>query len=115
MGRYLPQAGFVWARAGANGLKSWSNPRRCPNWARTGQTGLAHSNPTRAPARLPIWVMTVAPNAVIRSTSGIEIHEIRRFQVGPLTFKIQSPKLSLAPQLSVSLVCGMPFARQVFG
>ena len=55
---YGPRAGFVRVRAGSLGwpgrapVKSCSNPSqlpvRCPDWARTGLTGLARSNPGRA-------------------------------------------------------------------
>ncbi len=46
------------ARAGPYQIhvQSRSNPARCPDWARTGQTVLAHSNPARAPVGLAIWV-----------------------------------------------------------
>ena len=37
-------------------VQAQSNPVRFPDWARTGQTGLARSNPVRAPAGLAIWV-----------------------------------------------------------
>ena len=53
---YGPQAGFVWAHdfeASPRRLDSVS--RHCPDWARTGQTGLARSNLARAPAGLAIW------------------------------------------------------------
>ncbi len=36
-------------------VQAQSNPAGCPDWARTRQAGLAHSNPARAPAGLAIW------------------------------------------------------------
>ncbi len=50
------------ARAGPGQIpvQAQSNPACCPDWARTGQTGLARSNPARAPAGLAIWVLATA-------------------------------------------------------
>ena len=45
------------ARAGPDQIpvQAQANPVRCPDWARTRQTGHARTNPTRASAGLAIW------------------------------------------------------------
>ncbi len=47
------------ARAGPAQIpvQARSNPVGCPDWVRTGQAGLARSNPARAPAGLAIWAI----------------------------------------------------------
>ena len=67
---YGPQVGFAWAWADCPNpcaspvrvsgqspetLPVKSRSLGCPDWARTRQTGLAHSNPAWAPSGLAIW------------------------------------------------------------
>ena len=58
MGDKTPQQGFQSNSEIKFHKFSCSKPsqkhRGCPDWARIGQTGLAHSNPSRAPAGLAI-------------------------------------------------------------
>ncbi len=57
-------------------VQARSNPVHYPDWTWTGQTGLAHSNPARAPAGLAIWDLTLNLElssylSVIRDLTGI--------------------------------------------
>ena len=46
-------------------VQSRSNPVCCLDWARTGQNGLAPSNPARAPAGLTIWAVFLQHKGLI--------------------------------------------------